>query len=270
MPKGKIIVIGNEKGGTGKSTLAMHLIVWFLCCKKNVASVDLDGRQGTLTHYIQNRSDYAKLHHIALSLPEHLSVTVRENPTEEQRREDETAFMEQLEQLRNENDFIIVDTPGADSYLFRLAHVAADILITPLNDSLIDLDVLAKIEPETLTIRSPGHYAQTVWQARQKRASLKKPQMKWFVLRNRVMHVSTRNEKLIWKLLEALGKRINFTALSGLGERIVFRELFLKGLTLLDLGKSKSGVSMSMTHLSARQELRMILQAIGEDVCGQD
>lgn len=269
MAKGKIIVIGNEKGGTGKSTLAMHLIVWFLRQKKLVASIDLDGRQGTLTHYIQNRSAYAAVRGIGPGLPEHLSVTVRENPTEEERGEDERAFERRLEQLRNENDFVIIDTAGSDSYLFRLAHVAADILITPLNDSLIDLDVLAKVEPETLTIKSPGHYAQTVWQARQKRAAQKKPQTRWFVLRNRVMHVSTRNEKLIWKLLEALGKRVNFTPLPGLGERIIFRELFLKGLTLLDVGTGRSGVALSMPHVAARQELRSILQAIGEDVSSE-
>lgn len=265
MARGKIIVVGNEKGGTGKSTLAMHLIVWFLRRKKLVASIDLDGRQGTLTHYIQNRSAYAAARGIGLGLPEHLTVTVRENPTEEERGEDEQAFVRRLEQLQNENDFVIIDTAGSDSYLFRLAHTAADILITPLNDSLIDLDVLAKVEPETLTIKSPGHYAQTVWQARQKRAAQKKPQTRWFVLRNRVMHVSTRNEKLIWKLLEALGKRVNFMPLPGLGERIIFRELFLKGLTLLDVGTGKSDVALSMPHVAARQELRSILQAIGED-----
>lgn len=265
MAKGKIIVIGNEKGGTGKSTLAMHLIVWFLRKEKLVASIDLDGRQGTLTHYIQNRSDYAASRRVGLGLPEHLSVTVRENPTEDERREDERVFAGQLERLQNENDFVVIDTAGSDSYLFRLAHAAADILITPLNDSLIDLDVLAKVEPETMTIKSPGHYAQTVWQARQKRAAQKKPQTRWFVLRNRVMHVSTRNEKIIWKLLEALGKRVNFTPLAGLGERIIFRELFLKGLTLLDVGTAKSGVALSMSHVTARQELRSILQAIGED-----
>ena len=265
MAECKIIVIGNEKGGTGKSTLAMHLIVWFLRQKKRVASVDLDGRQGTLTHYIQNRADYGAMRQIELGLPEHLTVSVRENPTEQERAEDEKAFRDQLIRLKMENDLIVIDTAGADSYLFRLAHTVADILITPINDSLLDLDVLAKVEQETLTVKAPGHYAQTVWQARQKRAAERKPQMRWFVLRNRVMHVSTHNEKLIWKLLDALGRRINFTPLRGLGERIIFRELFLKGLTLLDIGQAKTGVKMSMTHVAARQELRSILQAIGEE-----
>lgn len=265
MKRGKVIVIGNEKGGTGKSTLAMHLIVWFLHRRKMVASVDLDGRQGTLTHYIQNRADYADHCGVPLDLPEHVCVAARENPTPDQRARDEADFSGLIEKLRGENDLIVIDTAGADSYLFRLAHAEADILITPLNDSLIDLDVLAKIDPEKLTVKAPGHYAQSVWQARQKRAAKKMPPLRWFVLRNRLMHVSTHNEKLIWKLLEALGKRIDFAPLSGLGERIVFRELFLKGLTLWDVGAGKSGGAMSMTHVAARQELRAILQAIGED-----
>ena len=137
-------------------------------------------------------------------------------------------------------------------------------MITPINDSLIDLDVLAKVDAESLTVKAPGHYAQTVWQARQKRAAQKRPQTKWFVVRNRTMHVSTRNEKVIWKLLTALGKRINFTPLGGLGERIIFRELFLKGLTLLDLGGGKSQLKLTANTLAARQELRNILHAIGE------
>lgn len=270
MAEGKIIVVGNEKGGTGKSTLAMHLIVWFLRQKKWVASIDLDGRQGTLTHYIQNRAAYGAMHHIELGLPEHLTIAVRENPTEQQRKEDEKAFCEQLQLLQKENDIVVIDTAGADSHLFRLAHTYADVLITPINDSLLDLDVLAKIEAETLTVKAPGHYAQSVWQARQKRAAARKRPTRWFVLRNRVMHVSTRNEKVIWKLLDALGRRINFTPLQGLGERVIFRELFLKGLTLLDIGQSKTGIKMSMTHLSAKQELRSILQAIGENEDSRD
>lgn len=264
MSVGKVIVIGNEKGGTGKSTLAMHLIVWFLRQGKRVASVDLDGRQGTLTHYIENRAAYAEKHNIALGLPEHLTVAVREFPTAAEREEDEVAFLYQIEKLKNENDVIIVDTAGADSALFRLAHSTANVLMTPINDSLIDLDVLAQVDAETLTVKAPGHYAQTVWQARQKRAMQKHPQTKWFVVRNRTMHVSTRNEKVIWKLLTALGKRINFTPLSGLGERIIFRELFLKGLTLLDFGGVKAPLKLTANTLAARQELRSILHAIGE------
>lgn len=259
---GTVVVIGNEKGGTGKSTLAMHLIASFLKEGKKVSSVDLDGRQGTLTHYIQNRADYSERCGIALDLPQHLSVTVRENLSPEERAEDEKVFAEQIEALAADADAVVIDTPGADNYLFRLAHVYADILITPLNDSLIDLDVLAKIDPETLTVKTPGHYAQTVWQARQKRAALRKKASRWFILRNRLMHVSTKNEKIVKRLLESLGERINFTALSGLGERIIFRELFLKGLTLLDVDDRRTAIEMSVSHVAARQELRMIRAAL--------
>lgn len=259
---GTVVVIGNEKGGTGKSTLAMHLIASFLKEGKKVSSIDLDGRQGTLTHYIQNRAAYAERTGMALDLPQHMSVTVRENPDAAERQEDEKAFAGQLAALSAESDVVVIDTPGADNYLFRLAHVYADILITPLNDSLIDLDVLAKIDPETLTVKTPGHYAQTVWQARQKRAALRKKASSWFILRNRLMHVSTKNEKTMRRLLDSLGERIRFTPLGGLGERIIFRELFLKGLTLLDVDDKRSEIEMSVSHIAARQELRTIRAAL--------
>ena len=259
---GTVVVIGNEKGGTGKSTLAMHLIASFLKEGKKVSSIDLDGRQGTLTHYIQNRAAYAERTGMALDLPQHMSVTVRENPDAAERQEDEKAFADQLAALSAESDVVVIDTPGADNYLFRLAHVYADILITPLNDSLIDLDVLAKIDPETLTVKTPGHYAQTVWQARQKRAALRKKASSWFILRNRLMHVSTKNEKIMRRLLDSLGERIRFTPLGGLGERIIFRELFLKGLTLLDVDDKRSEIEMSVSHIAARQELRTIRAAL--------
>lgn len=259
---GTVVVIGNEKGGTGKSTLAMHLIASFLKEGKKVSSIDLDGRQGTLTHYIQNRAAYAERTGMALDLPQHMSVTVRENPDAAERQEDEKAFADQLAALSAESDVVVIDTPGADNYLFRLAHVYADILITPLNDSLIDLDVLAKIDPETLTVKTPGHYAQTVWQARQKRAALRKKASSWFILRNRLMHVSTKNEKIMRRLLDSLGERIRFTPLGGLGERIIFRELFLKGLTLLDVDDKRSEIEMSVSHIAARQELRTIRTAL--------
>lgn len=268
-PKGKsvgtVIVIGNEKGGTGKSTLAMHLIASFLRQGKAVSSIDLDGRQGTLTHYIQNRAAYAERHGLSLALPQHLTVSVREDLSPQERRADEEAFSAQIADLSADSDVVLIDTPGADNALFRQAHAFADLLITPINDSLIDLDVLAKIDPETLTVKAPSHYAQAVWQARQKRVQMKKKPVAWFVLRNRLMHVSTRNEKIMWKLLEALGRRINFTPLPGLGERIIFRELFLKGLTLLDMENKKAGIEMSISHIAARQELRQILQAVGMD-----
>lgn len=266
MKNGKVIVVGNEKGGTGKSTLAMHLIVWFLRHGKTVSSVDLDGRQGTLSHYIQNRAAYSETHGISLGLPEHLSVSVRDYATTEERETDEKTFSGTIEQLRRESDVVIIDTPGSDGALFRTAHETADILISPINDSLLDLDVLAKVEPESLTVKAPGRYAQTVWRARQKRAAEHRPQMQWFVVRNRVMHVATRNEKVMWKLLTALGGRIGFTPLAGLGERIIYRELFLKGLTLLDLGGKNGAAKLSAAHLAARQELRGILAALGEDV----
>ncbi len=44
---------------------------------------------------------------------------------------------------------------------------------------------------------------------------------------------------------------------------MIFRELFLKGLTLLDLRDPEAGVRLNMSHIAARQEVRLLLEAIG-------
>ena len=261
--EGKIIVIGNEKGGTGKSTLAMHLAVALLNEGNKVASVDLDGRQGSFTPYIENRAAFAENRGLPRSLPEHFSAFSDESTS----KNDTDALIETLEEeltrAKNAGATVIVDTAGAPSALSFAAHVRADVLITPVNDSLIDFDMLAKVDLDTLSVKSPGTYAQTVWKARQKRAALKLPQMKWFVARNRLPNMITRNTRLLNALIQALGKRIAFTPVGGIRERLIYRELFLKGLTVLDGAGKRSGFDLTVSHIAARNEIRSLLYETG-------
>lgn len=260
---GKIIVIGNEKGGTGKSTLAMHLAVALLNGGKKVASVDLDGRQGTFTHYIENRVAFARASGLSLSVPEHFSAFSDENTPQKERESVIAALESELDRAQETYDAIVVDTAGAPSALSFAAHARADVLITPVNDSLVDFDMLAKVDLNTLTVKTPGTYAQTVWRARQKRASLKKPQMQWYVVRNRLPSVLTKNSRLLETLIEALGKRIAYTAAGGVKERLIYRELFLKGLTVLDGAGKKTGFDLTVSHVAARNEIRTLLARTG-------
>lgn len=262
---GKIIVIGNEKGGTGKSTLAMHLAVALLNAGKKVASIDLDGRQGTFTHYIENRVSFGQKQGLSLSLPEHFTAFASEESSESEKKELVAALEAELERASTVCDAVVVDTPGAASGLSFAAHVHADVLITPINDSLVDFDMLAKTDLDTLSIRAPGTYAQTVWKARQRRAALRKPQMRWFVVRNRLPGVVTRNARLLNALTEALGKRIAFEPAEGIKERLIYRELFLKGLTVLDAAGKKSGFDLTVSHVAARCEIRRLLAQTGMD-----
>lgn len=253
----KVIVIANEKGGTGKSTLAMHLIVSLLRAGKKVASFDLDARQGTLTRYIQNRNEFAKLNGIPLPVPEHMCWTPDRSKI--------YSFTAQVEKMLRNFDVIIVDTPGAHSPLMIEAMTIADTVLTPINDSLIDLDVLSIVDGDTLKIKGPSQYAQAVWQARQQRMLERRPTLNWIVVRNRLNHFKSKNKQIVEDILNALSRRIHFTVAAGISERVTYRELFLKGLTMMDCKENGLNMPLSISSLVATHEIRALLNFIMND-----
>ncbi len=259
LKKPHIIVFGNEKGGTGKSTIAMHVISHLLRMGFKVGSMDVDARQGTLTRYIENRRAFFERTQIPLPMPTHYAI--HKAPADEKNAEIEEhdRFKTAVENLMLQ-DFIVIDTPGSDSNLSRIAHSFANTLITPLNDSFIDLDMLARINPETKEIERPSTYAEMVWEQKKQRALRREDTFDWIVVRNRLAHLYMKNTEEMLNFLDKLAKRIGFRLAKGFGERVIFRELFLNGLTLLDL--KDAGVDMTLSHVSARQELRDLISLI--------
>ncbi len=260
-----ILVLGNEKGGTGKSTTAMHLIAGLLAAGKNVGSIDLDARQATLTRYVENRKTFAERHGQSLRIPEHRTVPVSDLPVRSEADADELArFSSALNDLAG-MDMIVIDTPGRDSNLSKLGHSMANTLITPINDSFVDLDVIASVDPDTGRVRHPSKYAEMVFQQKIERARRggSNRTFDWVVIRNRLSQLDSKNRKSMDAALEELAKRIGFRVAPGFSERVIFRELFLQGLTLLDIRDKDTGVRMNMSHLAARQELRALFQAVG-------
>lgn len=261
-PRPHIIVLGNEKGGSGKSTTAMHLIVALLAAGKRVGSIDLDARQGSLSRYVENRRKTTEGMLTPLPMPAHIPINQSQADSRDAAmREDEANLVAALEQLKD-NDFILIDTPGSDSALSRAAHIRADTLISPLNDSFLDLDLFGRIEDEGATIRRPSVYAETVWEQRKRRAMAGGKPIDWVVMRNRLSSLDARNKRDIGKLLDHLAKRIGFRIAPGFTERVIFRELFPRGLTLLDLSRKDAGVQWRMSHVAARQEVRDLLDAL--------
>lgn len=257
-----IIVLGNEKGGSGKSTTAMHLIVALLAAGKKVGSIDLDARQGSLTRYAENRRKTAAGMLTPLPMPTHIPINQsKADSRQAAMHEDEVNLAAALDQLKD-NDFIVIDTPGSDSALSRAAHIRADTLISPLNDSFLDLDLFGRVEDEGASIRRPSVYAETVWEQRKRRAMAGGKPIDWVVMRNRLSSLDARNKRDIGKLLDHLAKRIGFRLAPGFTERVIFRELFPRGLTLLDLSRNDAGVQWRMSHVAARQEVRDLLDAL--------
>lgn len=258
--KTHVIVIGNEKGGSGKSTTVMHLAVSLLRLGKRVTVIDLDARQGTISRYFENRKHHLDKFGLDLPMPELLTLRPEDGGGDEEGIEALLAGV--FDDAGDTADVVIVDTPGSDTAMSRLAHSFADTLITPMNDSFIDLDVLAKIDPTTMTIKSPSHYAELVWQQRMVRAKRGKKTADWIVMRNRMGHTDSKNKREIERLVLELAKRVSFRTVPGFSERVIFRELFHQGLTLMDVAEVQGESALSMSHIAARQEVRALVEAI--------
>jgi len=259
-----VIVLGNEKGGSGKSTAAMHVIVALLKSGCKVGAVDLDLRQRSLSRYLENRKKFSEINDKALEFP----IIVEVEPSnldsrEESKRRETENFQTALSGLEA-CDFVVIDCPGANTHLARLAHLHADTIVTPLNDSFVDFDLLARLHPETGRVAGPSLYAEMVWEARKRRAMTGVAGgIDWVVMRNRLSATRARNKKKMGDKLEDLAGRIGFRLARGFGDRVIYRELFPMGLTLLDLGGRDSPVRLStMSHITARIEIRSLIATL--------
>ena len=256
----RVIVVGNEKGGAGKSTVSMHLTVSLMRMGKQVGVIDLDVRQRTLTRYLENRLRWMQSTGARLPMPEIVRVDAStERDLDKAEAEETHRLVSSLQRLKKTCDFILIDAPGGDTFLSRLAHTHADTLITPLNDSFVDFDLLGDVNPQTLEVIRPSFYSEMVWSCRKKKAQTSRRPIDWIVMRNRMSPLAARNKERVGEALDNLSKRIGFRLAPGLSERVIYRELFPAGLTLLDLTEKGSNVSFTMSHVAARQEMRDLI-----------
>jgi chromosome partitioning protein len=262
-PGPRVILLGSEKGGTGKSTTAMHLLVALLKFGYAVGAIDLDSRQGTLSRYLANRRATAARGGRDLPMPLHRRVESSGAMNQAGRDAEERRRFESALEDVADCDFVVIDAPGSDTHLARLAHLHADVLVTPLNDSLVDVDVLAEIDPETRAVLAPGVYTKLIRRQNDRRAGLGRPPLKWVVLRNRLTHIGDRNKVEVAELLALLAERFGFDLVPGFGERVVFRQLFRDGRTLLDAPDAALEGAARPSHLSAYWEILTLLGAVG-------
>jgi chromosome partitioning protein len=259
-----VVVVGNEKGGSGKSTISMHVAVALMKAGQRVATIDLDSRQQSLTHYVENRRNWATRTRTRLELPTHHHVARTESAkVDENEIAEFNAFNLAISAIEHSHDFVVIDTPGIDNYLMRLAHSLADTLVTPLNDSFVDFDVLGTVDPQTFALTGLSHYAETVREARRQRRLVDGALTDWIVLRNRLTALGSRNKQMMADSLDELARRLSFRLAEGFTERVVYREFFPRGLTALDtLDEETLGSRPNLSHLAARQEVRSLLEGL--------
>ncbi len=258
------IVFGNEKGGTGKSTLAMHVVVHLLRQGAAVSVIDLDSRQRSVSRFMENRQKYIDTQGVDLPLPRWQSPpasSLRESIAQREAQE-QASLQQALAELRADNDFLVIDCPGGHTHYAQLAHALADTLVTPLNDSFVDLDLLGEVSAQTFQVTRLSHYAEMVWESRKFRSASELAPMDWVVTPNRVGSLQSRNNQRVEGVLEALKKRLQFRYQRGLTERVIYRELFVSGLTLMDLADLPGKGLTQMSHLAAREEIRRLVGSL--------
>ncbi len=254
------IVVGNEKGGAGKSTIALHLAIALLRAGAKVGVIDLDVRQKTLSRFLDNRAKWCASTGSELPMPAQVTLERSQLRDLDLAEEEEAGRWDAaVRALAEHCDHIVVDAPGSDTYLARIAHAHADTLITPINDSFVDFDLLALVDHASLEVKEPSLYSEMIWEARKKKAVRSKASIDWVVMRNRMSSINARNKQRVGEGLAVLAERIGFRIAPGFAERVIYRELFPAGLTLLDLTEKGSEVNFTMSHVAARQELRDLL-----------
>jgi len=257
-----VIVVGNEKGGSGKSTTAFHLAVYLLYAGHRVATVDVDSRQQTMTHYVRNRRAHIQESGRKLPNPLHYHLPAAWGDSQKENQQAEfDMFRRAVGEVENKVDFLIIDTPGFDTNLTRLAHSLADTLVTPVNDSMIDINVLARIDPSTGQPIETSHYARLVQRARSERMAVDGQTIDWVLVRNRISMLGSRNARQVVATLDGVATRFGCRIADGIAERVIFRSLFPTGMTVFDPLDDEVD-SASVSHVSARQEYRNLVAAL--------
>ena len=267
MAQPQVIVIGNEKGGAGKSTLAIHIVTGLLHAGRKVAIIDLDLRQRSMERFFSNRAAWTAANGHDLPLPIVPDMGDGKALAKADEAEQLARFDAAYAEAQASADIILIDTPGGDTALSRAAHGRADQIVTPMNDSFVDFDLLGEVDPVTLELKKPSIYSESVWEARKHRAITEGRQVTidWIVVTNRLAVAEARNRRRLEERMKKLAKRVGFRVGPGLRDRVIYRELFPFGLTVADLSNDIRPVSVSLAHVAARQEMRNLMQAMGLD-----
>jgi chromosome partitioning protein len=259
-----VILVGNEKGGSGKTTTALHIAFALLWRGYKVATIDLDTRQASMTRFMENRASFAEqqtniplTHHVKPEIPE-TEQAEDDNTLVDTARAELNKTMDGLKEF----EIIVIDTPGSLTPLSRAGHELADILITPINESLFDIDVLAKIDAENRKIVAPSFYCQMAWEYNNRRVIDGKRAIDWIIMRNRRSHVHSRNRQDVTEILDKLVQRIGFRLVPGFSERVIFREHFLYGITILDIMALNAPDTPAASHRAALEEIEALINSL--------
>ncbi|MCJ8324116.1 MAG: AAA family ATPase [Rhizobiales bacterium] len=259
----RVIVLGNEKGGTGKTTLAIHLLLGLQANGARVAAIDLDGRVGGFSRFLKNREAWAKNSRQNIYTPPFFTVSAsQDNDINKREQEEFAGFAGAVEKLEHISDYLILDLPSGDTYLGRLAHSMADILITPINDGFLDVNVLGDVDNVDYSVNGINPYGQYVMDCLARRKNIDGSGFDWLLVKNRVSSLGAKHKQKVDKALTNLADKLGATIASNIGDRVIFRELYAMGLSVFDVLDRQTGVKATASHNEAKREILDLIEFI--------
>lgn len=247
--KSHIIVFANEKGGVGKSTTAFHICIALCNAGAKVAALDIDLRQLTLDRALNARAESAREYGVDLPGPRQILLA----------QSTEAELEAKIRMAQIECAFIVIDVGGHDSPIARRAISLADTIVTPVNDSFIDLDMLGRIDPRSGELKTLGTFTRLVAHLREPGLAVRAQPIDWVVMQNRARGMTTKNEVKFLTALTNIAPEAGFRLIPGLRERVVYRELFPIGLTLFDLPLIPK---LGRAQTAARAEISAMIEAL--------
>jgi len=251
----QVITVANEKGGAGKTTLAAHIAVSLASAGYRVLAIDLDRRQRSLSRFFASRDATARRLGVGLPMVRHIVLNQTSG----------AMLFQEIARAGPDCQVVVIDAPGADSPIVRRAIAMADKLVTPVNLSFVDLDLLAHFNPVTQDYVSPGCFAEAVQGLAATRAEMGMAATDWIVVPNRIRSGSDKARESCFTALRRLTMQVGFRLGTGLGERAAFRELQLLGLTQLDLQHIPA---LPRAHSVARKEILRLHSELRLDAPG--